>query len=343
MGASSFTNRLGLPIYTGTDTVDPLNEVNAGNRAADTKAALATDAPIPCTAAYDTATKRHTLTPIQTGITMPDIFTARFLATTAFTAGDKVYIGGAEYVTSYTDGDTAVETGAWIVGAVVSLDCKKAGLKAYVGAGFGTQLSHKANLSGADFSGHVKVPSGGLTIKAAADVGGIFYLETRPNLGTIAGNKLVIDTSNGLFRVWEGGGENRGFHINISKCAPVANSPLATATPPQEFDLLFASGWSAAYNATASVFKTQDQIVTINGILQCSNNATDGMMIFSLPAAYLPKKAVIVRITIFYQDGTTDPALVSFESGGAVKLFGATKRLPISSLSIPTTSFIANH
>lgn len=103
--------------------------------------ALAEDAFIPCTATYDTVIKRHTLTPTQVGLVLPEVFIVRFAAAAAYSEGDKVYIGGVDYSPAYTDGDNAVTAGTWQTGAVVGLACSKAAKKAFVGMGFGLQWS----------------------------------------------------------------------------------------------------------------------------------------------------------------------------------------------------------
>lgn len=136
-------NRDNAPKFKNQDRVNFSSTVTGAFEQTYQDMALTHDAFIPCTAAYDSVTKRHTLTPTQAGIVLPETFTVRFKAAASFTAGDKVYIGGKEYTPAYTDGAEPVKTGYWATGAEVTFSC--ATDKAYVGNGFGSQLEEKAD------------------------------------------------------------------------------------------------------------------------------------------------------------------------------------------------------
>lgn len=61
---------------------------------------------------------------------------------------------------------------------------------------------------------------------------------------------------------------------------------LATAAPPQEYDLPLAAGWERMQKC--AYFKTQDGIVTVIAALKATANHSDGDVFATLPEGYRP-------------------------------------------------------
>ena len=86
---------------------------------------------------------------------------------------------------------------------------------------------------------------------------------------------------------------------DISKCVNIRDTgtgalyPIATATPPQEFDLPLAEGF--ADNGGACYCKTQEGIVYVNAVLKSdtTREATSvGCVVGTLPAGFRPSNPV---------------------------------------------------
>ena len=65
--------------------------------------------------------------------------------------------------------------------------------------------------------------------------------------------------------------------------------PIATATPPQEFDLPLADGYTPQYTHSCIYYKTQETIVGVNVVLVGEIPANSDVIIGTLPAGFRPK------------------------------------------------------
>lgn len=65
--------------------------------------------------------------------------------------------------------------------------------------------------------------------------------------------------------------------------------PIATATPPQEFDLPLANGYTPQYTHSCIYYKTQETIVGVNVALIGEIPANSDIIIGTLPAGFRPK------------------------------------------------------
>ena len=64
---------------------------------------------------------------------------------------------------------------------------------------------------------------------------------------------------------------------------------IATATPPQEFDLPLANGYTPQYTHSCIYYKTQETIVGVNVALIGEIPANSDIIIGTLPAGFRPK------------------------------------------------------
>jgi hypothetical protein len=88
-------------------------------------------------------------------------------------------------------------------------------------------LAGKAALSGANFTGQVQVPAG-LIIKSQGGVeGGEFHLQ-KPDSGSLLEGNLCIDLIGNTLRVFEYGGGEHGFLIDLMSCSTGIGSLLIT-------------------------------------------------------------------------------------------------------------------
>lgn len=130
---SEQTAHLKLELPAGADYYN-VGVTNANSQKLDAFAGtVGEQLPRTCTTTYTPATRRHTLTPSQGGLALPDVFAVRFVAAAGFAAGDTLYLDGVEYTPAYTDSAKAVEAGRWRAGAVVEVTLDKVGKRAYVG------------------------------------------------------------------------------------------------------------------------------------------------------------------------------------------------------------------
>ena len=65
--------------------------------------------------------------------------------------------------------------------------------------------------------------------------------------------------------------------------------PIATATPPQEFDLPLADGYTPQYTHSCIYYKTQETIVGMNVALIGEIPANSDVIIGTLPVGFQPK------------------------------------------------------
>lgn len=92
---------------------------------------------------------------------------------------------------------------------------------------------------------------------------------------------------------------------------------LATATPPQEFDLPLADGFSAAQPCT--YWKNQFGAVTIGGTAEKSNGVADLTTIATLPESFRPAKNV-ERPATLSGGGSRYAGSVLIGSNGSVRI-----------------------
>lgn len=154
------------------------------------------------------------------------------------------------------------------------------------------------------------------------------YLEV-----SASGRRMTITDSSNQFLTW----------TNITSSSQWTGwKPLATATPPQEFNLPLAEGWlpiDARYGAV--YWKTQESIVNISLSLKSDHTVTDGEIIATLPSGFRPKKSLKIPITVVNQNELLVHGYVDINrSDGTIQLYKITGQ--INELCFPTTNFLAN-
>lgn len=93
---------------------------------------------------------------------------------------------------------------------------------------------------------------------------------------------------------------------------------IATATPPTEYDLPLASGWSAA---RLKYLKTQDGMVTLDGYdITSGSTGTGAWKIATLPAGHRPGNAVFAVVTNYTTDAMTTVSELIINQDGNVFL-----------------------
>ena len=112
--------------------------------------------------------------------------------------------------------------------------------------------------------------------------------------------------------------------------------PLATATPPQEFDLPPADGWTRTHTWDKSCYcKTQENVVIVHFSLENSSAAEPsdaGYIIAYLPEGFRPSAAVIGTCGDYNHSGanlyqcwvTTDGAIIVYSPAAAPKAASGT-------------------
>ena len=81
-----------------------------------------------CSCSYNSGTKVFTLTPQAEGVTeMPQIFTARFLATAPFPEGGTFQILGETYTPKLESSDDPVPENSFLAGRVITLNFQRGG------------------------------------------------------------------------------------------------------------------------------------------------------------------------------------------------------------------------
>ena len=93
--------------------------------------------------------------------------------------------------------------------------------------------------------------------------------------------------------------------------------PIATATPPQEFDLPLAAGVTASL---AKYFKTQDGVVSVHFSLIRSSETLSGATVATLPAGYCPQSGLEAPMAF----GAGGNGMAAISTDGAIKIWGTT-------------------
>ena len=95
-----------------------------------------------------------------------------------------------------------------------------------------------------------------------------------------SGRRMTITDSSNQFLTW----------TNITASSQWTGwKPLATATPPQEFDLPLADGYTPQYTHSCIYYKTQETIVGVNVALIGEIPANSDVIIGTLPVGFRPK------------------------------------------------------
>lgn len=97
---------------------------------------------------------------------------------------------------------------------------------------------------------------------------------------------------------------------------------IATATPPQKFDLPLLDGRYTNYRAQYR--KTQEGLVVVNAILELSEgySASDSTQIAILPEGFRPATSFMYPVSV--QDGSTRAsAIVQIGTNGTIIYYGA--------------------
>ncbi|MEG0541745.1 MAG: hypothetical protein RR528_05410, partial [Angelakisella sp.] len=100
---------------------------------------------------------------------------------------------------------------------------------------------------------------------------------------------LLVGNNGNVFRVFESEGDNRGFYIDITQCDPRSNTVLATATPPQEFDLPLAAGFVTS-DVISTYSKDQFGFVHVSfKVVKSTGIAAGATTIATLPVGFSAK------------------------------------------------------
>ena len=139
-------------------------------------------------------------------------------------------------------------------------------------------------------------------------------------------NALYFDSLGGLHyaKINEDSQQNNGWHT------------VATATPPQEYDLPLAEGITAQVNATYC--KTQEGIVFVAGWVQ---GAALSMTVATLPAGYRPNKATQFAVPQSSDADKNDTARIEISSSGAITVRAIDNEVRIANGLSLCCSFVA--
>lgn len=114
---------------------------------------------------------------------------------------------------------------------------------------------------------------------------------------------------------------------------------LATATPPQEFDLPLADNWT---NQQASTyFKTQEGIVVARIAIKSTAEYTSGGLLFKLPEGFRPSENVEFPCTIKRADNLQASSIYFRTSGAASENHSGGAVLPVGTELYTLAIFIA--
>ena len=119
--------------------------------------------------------------------------------------------------------------------------------------------------------------------------------------------------------------------------------PIATSTPPQEFNLPLASGWSALPGGLATYFKTQESVVCLTLNVGSSTPVSQGNLIATLPEGYRPSAQIKVPI-VYLVSGQSVYSIGHLDVGsdGTIVIYNSQSgNEVISEISTGTVSFIA--
>ncbi|MBM6887871.1 pyocin knob domain-containing protein [Pseudoflavonifractor phocaeensis] len=119
--------------------------------------------------------------------------------------------------------------------------------------------------------------------------------------------------------------------------------PIPTATPPQEFNLPLASGWSALPGGLATYFKTQESVVCLTLNVGSSTPVSQGNLIATLPEGYRPSAQIKVPI-VYLVSGQSVYSIGHLDVGsdGTIVIYNSQSgNEVISEISSGTVVFIA--
>ncbi len=114
---------------------------------------------------------------------------------------------------------------------------------------------------------------------------------------------------------------------------------LATATPPQEFDLPLADNWTTQQAST--YFKTQEGIVVARIAIKSTAEYTSGGLLFTLPEGFRPSENVEFPCTIKRADNLQASSIYFRTSGAASENHSGGAVLPVGTELYTLAIFIA--
>lgn len=115
---------------------------------------------------------------------------------------------------------------------------------------------------------------------------------------------------------------------------------LATATPPQEYDLPLAEGWQAIIPSLYA--KNQFSEVTINARLKYTGNFERGAVFATLPEGYRPNKQVTVFARVVNSQNQSNFGHIDITQDGEMFLYAdGAAGAPLNEVFMPSISFIA--
>lgn len=116
---------------------------------------------------------------------------------------------------------------------------------------------------------------------------------------------------------------------------------IATATPPQKFDLPLLDGWYT--NDRAQYRKTQEGLAVVNAILELSEgyDASDNTQIAVLPEGFRPATSFMYPVSV--QDGSTRAsAIVQIGTSGTIIYYGASNTTAVFRIYLNAAFFAAS-
>lgn len=117
--------------------------------------------------------------------------------------------------------------------------------------------------------------------------------------------------------------------------------PIATATPPQEFDLPLASGWSNYSGMRSRYWKNQFDEVSVVVDISNPNTVSHGAVVATLPEGFRPAAAFDAP-TIIYDGSEILPVRAYFSTNGQISISGYSNQTWSKVLFFETqASFIA--
>lgn len=114
---------------------------------------------------------------------------------------------------------------------------------------------------------------------------------------------------------------------------------IATATPPQEFDLPLADNWTTQQAST--YFKTQEGIVVARIAIKSTAEYTSGGLLFTLPEGFRPSENVEFPCTIKKADNLQASSIYFRTSGAASENHSGGAVLPVGTELYTLAIFIA--
>ena len=114
---------------------------------------------------------------------------------------------------------------------------------------------------------------------------------------------------------------------------------LATATPPQEFDLPLADNWTTQQAST--YFKTQEGIVVARIAIKSTAEYTSGGLLFTLPEGFRPSENVEFPCTIKRADNLQASSIYFRTSGAASENHSGGAVFPVGTQLYTLAIFIA--